>query len=118
MYAFSCECALFAHMHQGRGPGVSWLTVPFHIRWTCRFDSLEALEAHIKSCPAEEKAALLAELNEMATKALERAAPRSGKALWGRAKVMIPVRARQLPSCSLTFVGIACLVCAVDRFGL
>jgi len=54
------------------------------------FDSLEALEAHIKICPAEEKASLLAELNEMATKALESAAPRSGKALWGRAKVMIP----------------------------
>ena len=58
-----------------------------------RFDGLEELEAHIKTCPAEEKAALLAELNEMATKALERAAPRSGKALWSRAKVMIPVRA-------------------------
>ena len=59
-----------------------------------RFDSLEALEAHIKICPAEEKASLLAELNEMATKALESAAPRSGKALWGRAKVMIPVHAQ------------------------
>ena len=57
----------------------------------CSFDGLEELEAHIKTCPAEEKAALLAELNEMATKALERAAPRSGKALWSRAKVMIPV---------------------------
>jgi len=78
-----CVCA------QGRG----WMAglCLFHISLACRFDSLEALEAHIKTCPAEEKAALLAELNEMATKALERAAPRSGKSLWGRAKVMIPV---------------------------
>lgn len=59
----------------------------------CRFNGLEELEAHIKTCPEEEKAALLAQLNEMATKALEAAAPkaRSGKSLWGRAKVMIPV---------------------------
>ena len=53
------------------------------------------MEAHIKTCPEEEKAALLAELNDLATKALAAAAAaapaaRSGKSLWGRAKVMIP----------------------------
>jgi hypothetical protein len=62
---------------------------------TSRFDGIEELEAHIKTCPEEEKAALLAELNDLATKALAAAAAaapaaRSGKSLWGRAKVMIP----------------------------
>ena len=50
------------------------------------------MEAHIKTCPEEEKAALLKEMNQLAMAALEasKAPTRSGKSLWKTAKVMIP----------------------------
>ena len=84
------------------------------------FDGIEGLEAHIKTCPEEEKAALLKQMNELATavrtrtlrnlhrdlissrdydltdrvwlQALEasKAPTRSGKSLWKTAKVMLP----------------------------
>ena len=57
------------------------------------FDSLEKFQEHLKSCPDEEKAALLVEMNALATKAVgdEQAKPaRSGKSMWKRAKLIIP----------------------------
>ena len=72
------------------------------------FGSLEELEAHIKSCPEEEKAALLKEMNELAQKSLAAAAApaaagRSGKSLWKKAKVMIPVRVHTQPCAAAHF---------------
>jgi hypothetical protein len=56
------------------------------------FDSLEKLEAHIKGCGEEEKAALLVEMNEIVAKALaaaEEGPKRTGRSMWKKAKLMI-----------------------------